>query len=38
VCGKLAGTPACMIRGVSYGRGKGSARELIRPAKYDLFR
>ena len=38
VCGKLAGTPACIIRGVSYGRGKGSARELIRPAKYDLFR
>jgi coenzyme F420-0:L-glutamate ligase/coenzyme F420-1:gamma-L-glutamate ligase len=38
VCGKLAGTPACIIRGVSYGRGKGSARELIRPAKSDLFR
>jgi coenzyme F420-0:L-glutamate ligase/coenzyme F420-1:gamma-L-glutamate ligase len=38
VCGKLAGTPACIIRGVSYSRGKGSARELIRPAKYDLFR
>ena len=38
VCGKLAGTPACIIRGFSYRRGKGSARELIRPAKYDLFR
>jgi len=46
VCGKLAGTPACIIRGYSYPdasdgetRGvKGSARELIRPAKYDLFR
>ena len=38
VCGKLEGTPACIIRGYSYRRGKGSARELIRPAKYDLFR
>ena len=38
VCGKLAGVPACIIRGASYGRGKGSARELIRPAKSDLFR
>jgi coenzyme F420-0:L-glutamate ligase/coenzyme F420-1:gamma-L-glutamate ligase len=38
VCGKLAGTPACIIRGFSYRRGNGSARELIRPAKYDLFR
>ena len=38
VCGKLAGTPACIIRGYSYRRGKGSARELIRPAERDLFR
>ena len=38
VCGKLAGTPACIIRGFSYRRGNGNARELIRPAKYDLFR
>jgi coenzyme F420-0:L-glutamate ligase / coenzyme F420-1:gamma-L-glutamate ligase len=38
LCGKLAGTPACIIRGFSYRRAKGSARELIRPAKYDLFR
>jgi len=38
VCGKLAGTPACIIRGLPYARGKGSGRELIRPAKYDLFR
>jgi coenzyme F420-0:L-glutamate ligase / coenzyme F420-1:gamma-L-glutamate ligase len=38
VCGKLAGTPACIIRGFSYRRGKGSGRELIRPAKNDLFR
>jgi coenzyme F420-0:L-glutamate ligase/coenzyme F420-1:gamma-L-glutamate ligase len=38
VCGKLASTPACIIRGFSYRRGNGSAQELIRPAKYDLFR
>lgn len=38
VCGKLAGTPACIIRGFAYRRGNGSGRELIRPAKFDLFR
>ena len=38
VCGKLAGTPACIIRGYSYRRGNGSAKELIRPAERDLFR
>ena len=38
VCGKLAGIPACIIRGYAYSRGDGRARELIRPAKYDLFR
>jgi coenzyme F420-0:L-glutamate ligase / coenzyme F420-1:gamma-L-glutamate ligase len=38
VCGKLASTPACIIRGYSYQRGSGGARELIRPAKNDLFR
>lgn len=38
VCGKLESTPACIIRGYSYRRGKGSARELIRPAERDLFR
>jgi coenzyme F420-0:L-glutamate ligase / coenzyme F420-1:gamma-L-glutamate ligase len=38
VCGKLAGTPACIIRGFAYRRGNGSGRELMRPAKYDLFR
>jgi coenzyme F420-0:L-glutamate ligase/coenzyme F420-1:gamma-L-glutamate ligase len=38
VCGKLASTPACIIRGFSYRKGKGSGQELIRPAKYDLFR
>ena len=38
VCGKLAGTPACIIRGYAYPRGRGGARALIRPAKNDLFR
>jgi coenzyme F420-0:L-glutamate ligase/coenzyme F420-1:gamma-L-glutamate ligase len=38
VCGKLARTPACIIRGYAYQRGRGGARELIRPAKNDLFR
>jgi coenzyme F420-0:L-glutamate ligase / coenzyme F420-1:gamma-L-glutamate ligase len=38
VCGKLAGTPACIIRGFAYRRRNGSGQELIRPAKYDLFR
>lgn len=38
VCGKLAGTPACLIRGYSYSKGRGRGLELIRPAKQDLFR
>lgn len=38
VCGKLARVPACIIRGFPYQRGRGSARELIRPAATDLFR
>jgi coenzyme F420-0:L-glutamate ligase / coenzyme F420-1:gamma-L-glutamate ligase len=38
VCGKLTRTPACIIRGFAYRPGRGSARELIRPAKQDLFR
>lgn len=38
VCGKLARTPACIIRGFGYQRGKGNARDLIRPAAADLFR
>ena len=38
VCGKLENTPACIIRGFSYRAGRGTARQLIRPAKYDLFR
>ncbi len=38
VCGKLAGTPASIIRGYLYRRGNGRARDLIRPAQNDLFR
>jgi coenzyme F420-0:L-glutamate ligase/coenzyme F420-1:gamma-L-glutamate ligase len=38
LCGKLAGTPFCIIRGFGYRPGHGRARELIRPAAYDLFR
>lgn len=38
VCGKLAGVPAAIIRGFAYRKGRGSARELIRPAANDLFR
>jgi coenzyme F420-0:L-glutamate ligase / coenzyme F420-1:gamma-L-glutamate ligase len=42
VCGKLESTPACIIRGYAYHResrrGSVGARELIRPAKNDLFR
>jgi coenzyme F420-0:L-glutamate ligase/coenzyme F420-1:gamma-L-glutamate ligase len=38
VCGKLARTPACIIRGFHYPPGRGKARDLIRPAGNDLFR
>jgi coenzyme F420-0:L-glutamate ligase/coenzyme F420-1:gamma-L-glutamate ligase len=38
VCGKLSRTPACIIRGFAYRSGRGSARDLIRPAAHDLFR
>lgn len=38
VCGKLARTPACIIRGFTYRPGQGRARDLIRPAEQDLFR
>ncbi|HEX8814371.1 MAG TPA: coenzyme F420-0:L-glutamate ligase [Terriglobales bacterium] len=38
VCGKLERVPACIVRGFAYERGRGSARELIRPAARDLFR
>ncbi|HKN33498.1 MAG TPA: coenzyme F420-0:L-glutamate ligase [Terriglobales bacterium] len=38
VCGKLARTPACIIRGFRYQPGRGQARDLIRPTANDLFR
>lgn len=38
VCGKLARTPVCIVRGFEYRAGHGRARDLIRPAKRDLFR
>jgi coenzyme F420-0:L-glutamate ligase/coenzyme F420-1:gamma-L-glutamate ligase len=38
VCGKLARTPACIIRGFRYQPARGTARELLRPAANDLFR
>jgi coenzyme F420-0:L-glutamate ligase/coenzyme F420-1:gamma-L-glutamate ligase len=38
VCGKLARTPACIIRGFEFQSGRGRARDLIRSASNDLFR
>jgi coenzyme F420-0:L-glutamate ligase/coenzyme F420-1:gamma-L-glutamate ligase len=38
VCGKLNRTPACLVRGYRYPTGRGSARDLLRPARSDLFR
>jgi coenzyme F420-0:L-glutamate ligase / coenzyme F420-1:gamma-L-glutamate ligase len=38
VCGKLARTPACIVRGFKYRPARGRARDLIRPATTDLFR
>ena len=38
VCGKDTRVPACIIRGYSYGRGSGSARQLVRTKERDLFR
>jgi coenzyme F420-0:L-glutamate ligase/coenzyme F420-1:gamma-L-glutamate ligase len=35
---KLSRTPACIVRGFRYPRGKGRARDLVRPGKKDLFR
>jgi coenzyme F420-0:L-glutamate ligase/coenzyme F420-1:gamma-L-glutamate ligase len=37
-CDKLSRTPACIVRGYPYIRGQGRAKELIRPARQDLFR
>ncbi|MFZ0955297.1 MAG: coenzyme F420-0:L-glutamate ligase [Candidatus Sulfotelmatobacter sp.] len=38
VCGKLNRTPACIVRGFRYESGRGKTRDLLRPAKTDLFR
>jgi coenzyme F420-0:L-glutamate ligase / coenzyme F420-1:gamma-L-glutamate ligase len=38
VCGKLTRIPASIVRGFRYRPGRGSARDLIRPAAEDLFR
>jgi len=38
VSGKDARVPACIIRGYAYPRGRGGARQLVRPADRDLFR
>jgi coenzyme F420-0:L-glutamate ligase / coenzyme F420-1:gamma-L-glutamate ligase len=38
VCGKLTRTPACIVRGFPYQRGRGSGAELLRPQATDLFR
>jgi coenzyme F420-0:L-glutamate ligase/coenzyme F420-1:gamma-L-glutamate ligase len=35
---KSDGVPVVIVRGVEYARGKGSARDLIRPEEEDLFR
>jgi coenzyme F420-0:L-glutamate ligase/coenzyme F420-1:gamma-L-glutamate ligase len=36
--GKTAGRPAALVRGAAFVRGEGSIRELVMPAKNDLFR
>ncbi|HEX8925666.1 MAG TPA: coenzyme F420-0:L-glutamate ligase [Terriglobales bacterium] len=38
VCGKLNGVPVCIVRGFRYEPGRGSARELQRARRNDLFR
>lgn len=38
VCGKLARTPACIVRGFQYESGGGGVRNLLRPRSSDLFR
>lgn len=38
ICGKLNGVPVCIVRGVRYEPGRGSARELLRARQNDLFR
>jgi coenzyme F420-0:L-glutamate ligase/coenzyme F420-1:gamma-L-glutamate ligase len=38
VCGKLERVPVCIIRSFAFQPGPGSARQLVRPAAFDLFR
>jgi coenzyme F420-0:L-glutamate ligase / coenzyme F420-1:gamma-L-glutamate ligase len=38
VCGKLNRAPACIIRGFAYEPGRGRVKDLLRPARADLFR
>jgi len=38
ICGKLNRTPACIVRGFRYEPARGKTRDLLRPAKTDLFR
>lgn len=38
VMNKLDGVPVAIIRGYPYPRARGSARQLVRPARQDLFR
>jgi len=38
VMGKSDRIPVAIIRGYPYGRARGSARQLVRPARQDLFR
>jgi coenzyme F420-0:L-glutamate ligase / coenzyme F420-1:gamma-L-glutamate ligase len=37
-CGKLNRTPACIVRGFRYEPARAKTRDLLRPAKTDLFR
>lgn len=38
VMGKLDAVPAAVVRGYTYERGEGTARELLRPPATDMFR
>ncbi|HEY6763344.1 MAG TPA: coenzyme F420-0:L-glutamate ligase [Candidatus Sulfotelmatobacter sp.] len=38
ICGKFNRTPACLVRGFRSQAGRGSVRDLLRPAAKDLFR
>jgi coenzyme F420-0:L-glutamate ligase/coenzyme F420-1:gamma-L-glutamate ligase len=38
VMGKLSGVPVAIIRGYEYPKGRGTARDMIRPPERDLFR